>query len=451
MPKVTGGGVWGILLLSVISIAALVRVAYITYAGGGVVIEPDTQGYYIEKNFFTDDFIHNFFNVNRTPGYIMLTSLAMDATIHTHPLYKSPEFFNGIQIMVVVQTIFGLLGLLILYDTFVSLRITRILSLAFTLFTSLNIYQFIWERAVLTEALYIFILICMMRLFVSLLYKPTVRITLLLTLFGIFGFLLRPAGLCIPLILLPCVWLIHRTKKVVLIITTALCIYISIPLLMVGMNNYLYGFKGLSINTDFAVFGRILHYNIPVTSARTVEPLYSEVVSYRAIGGNISIPWYFFVFYNNEIYNHMDRLQTLNKLVLKSEWPQFFRTVLGEVPIAFFDTNMYEVMYRGPVPGFTRSFFDLLTYCYSVLQHLTIIALLFIPMSVIVFIKKQSVMHTFIMAIAAMVLYQLFSSLIWGGAWEWARHMITTQTYLFFFCFWWLVQCIRWIRRRMIQ
>ena len=251
---------YGIILIGILVIAAVIRLAYIQYAGGSMILEPDSQGYYSAGNFFTDDLLHNFFNTNRTPGYTMLTSLALSATTKSHPPYQSPQFYSGIWIILLVQTIFGLIGLIILYDTLAAIGVPPVWNLAFTALTAVNLYQFIWERAFLTEAPYIFLFIILMRLFVSLMKKPTVKIGLLFTFLAVWAFEIRPTGLLVPFILLPIVWLMHRTKKVFFLMAALLLFYCAVPLAHLKMNKKLYDFKGLSINTDFAIFGRMLHY-----------------------------------------------------------------------------------------------------------------------------------------------------------------------------------------------
>ena len=451
MSKGKKNNFYGFILIAILVLAAFVRLAYVNYAGGGIILEPDSQGYYVEHTSFTDDFLHNFFNVNRTPGYTMFTSLALGITDHGHPIYKSPQFFSGTWIIIVIQTILGLIGLIILYDTLIALHISIPLCIAFTAFTGLNIYQFIWERAFLTEAMYIFIFICLMRLFVRLMKKPTPGTGILFTILAIYGFEVRPAGLLLPFILLPIVWLMHRTKKVFMLVAGLLLIYSSVPVAHLEMNKALYNFKGLSINTDFAVFGRFLHYNLPVDSAAGVQPLYDQVTAYRAAGGNTTIPWYFFVANNNEVYDHMADLQKFDSLVLRADWPAFVRTMIGDIPTAFSDTYVQEVLYRSPTPNPSRTLFDVLTFIVRALQQTTVIFLLFFPFSVWLFIKKQTITNAFLLTIALIEMYQLVASLIYGGPWEFARHMITTQTYLFFFCFWWVGKCVSWLRRRVIQ
>ena len=167
-------------------------------------------------------------------------------------------------------------------------------------------------------------------------------------------------------------------------------------------------------------------------AAKHVEPLYSEVIRYRTSGGNISIPWYFFVANNNEVYSHMDNLQKFDSLVLKDQLPAFTGTLVGDIPIAFSDTYMEEVLYRAPTPSVARSFFDTLNFLITALQQTTIVVLILFPFSVWLFIKKQTIMHAFIFAIGLLEMYRLVATLIYGGAWEYARHMITMQTYVFF-------------------
>lgn len=430
----------GILLIIILVLSTLVRLAYIDYAGGSVILEPDSQGYYSAGNFFTKDLIHNVFNTNRLPGYTMLTSFAMSVSGVGHPPYQSPAFFTGARLIIIVQTIAGLIGLIVLYDTLITLRVSRRISLLFTALTGFNIYQFSWERAFLTEALYIASFIVVMRLFVSLVKKPTRGKGAIFIAFSIAGFLLRPAGLLIPYLLLPVIWYIHRTRNVFFLIFTLLVAYTLVPLTFITMNRFLYNFRGLSFNTDFAVFGRILQKNIPTDAAAGASDLQSKVEEYRKNGGTMRIPWYFFVAYNNEIYGRLPDVQEFNRLVLRDQWPAFTATVVGDIPKAFFDTYVEEVIYRASHPSISRMFFDAITWIVQQIQKATIVFLILFPLSVWQWIKKQTPVHTFLLAVGVIELYQIFSSLIWGGAWEYARHIITTQTYLFFFCFWWIAK-----------
>jgi hypothetical protein len=428
-------------IIGILVIAALVRLAYFNYAGDEITIEPDSQGYYSAGNFFTEDFLHNYFNTYRTPGYAMFTSLVISATGHGHPPYLSGEFFNGARNIIMLQTIIGVVGLIILYDLLLAVGISRTASVLFTLFTGLNIYQFIWEHAFLNYALFITFITIILRLFVALLKKPSAITGCLFVLASAYAFLLRPAGLVIPFILLPFVWFRHKTKRVFFLMAVLLCIYSAVPISHIAMNRLLYNFKGLSINTDFAVFGRILRFNIPVDAASSVHPLYDEVIAYRAAGGNISIPWYFFVAYNNDIYSRMDELQEFDRLVFQNHLPEFIKTMIGDIPVAFSDTYVSGVLYRSGSPGITRSFFDTLARIYSSIQKTSIVFLILFPCSVWLYRKKQSVIHTFLLAVGLIEMYQLVSTLVYGGSWDMAGHMITTQTYLFLFCFWFIGKC----------
>lgn len=439
----------GHILIGILIAAAIVRLSYISYAGGSAIVKPDSQGYYVQEKFFGKHVLTNFFNPNRTPGYTMLTSLAMTATGHDYPPYASKAFFERTRIIIFTQMVISLLSLVVLYDTLLMLGISYTMSLAFTAITSINIYQFIWDRAILTESLYISLFIILMRFFVSLLKKPTRKMGVLFITLAVFEFLLRPAGLLVPYLLLPLVYLMHRTQKTLFLIMVLISVYTAIPVGMVAMNRYVYNFHGLSFNTDFAVFGRILLFDIPIDSAASVPNLYEKVNEYRARGGNVSIPWYFFVTYGNEVYGRLAELQEFNRLVIKGHLPEFAKSVVQDIPKAFFDTEVYGVLYRSPTPSITRSFFNVLDWTIRLIQKSTIIFLLLVIPTVWLFYKKRSRLHTFLLAIALLELYQLFSSLIFGGAWEFARHMITTQTYLFFFCFWWAFTALRYVVRVM--
>ncbi len=412
-------------LIGIILLATIIRLWYISYSGNEIVLKPDSQGYYGEKQFF---------NPNRTPGYSMLTSFVLKQ----EPQYGSPLFLEQAKILIYIQTIVGLISLIVLYDTLLALKVARGISLAFTVFTAINIYQFIWDRAFLTESLYISLFIILMRLFVALLHAPTMWTGVTFVLLSGYEFLLRPAGLMIPYLVLPIVWLSHKTKKVLHMTLFLLLLYTAIPGTYIAMNKYLHNFKGVGYNTDFSVFGRILLFDIPIDSARSVTNLYQKVNEYRAVGGNVSIPWYFFVYYNNEVYGKLSEVQEFNKLVIGGQPWKFALSVIQDIPKAFFDTEVYGVLYRSSNPSIARVFFDGLDWMIRVLQKSTIIFLVLFPYSVWVYLKKPTKLHAFLLGIGMIQVYQLFSSLIFGGAWEFARHMITTQTYLFFFCFWWI-------------
>lgn len=422
-------------LFLVIIIAVAVRLAYIGYAGAAITIEPDSQGYYSTDNYF---------NINRLPGYAVTTSLFLPG----HPQFLSREFYRGAWNIILLQTVVGVLGLIVLYDLLCATGITDRTSLLFTAFTALNIYQFIWEHAFLTHALFITMVTVILRLFVSLLKKPTARTGIVFIIASAYAFLLRPAGLGIPFILLPLVWLRHRTKNTAFLILALLCLFAAVPLSHIVMNRYLYQFKGMSINTDFGIFGRILKFNIPIQSAKSVSPLYGQVKEYQDRGGNISIPWYFFVAYNNQIYTHMDQLQEFDRLVLRHKFGTFLWTVVRDIPKAFADTYVSGVLYRGNSPGITRVFVDTLAFFYASLQKMSILFLVLFPLSILLYIKKQTILHTFLLAIGLVEIYQLVSTLTYGGSWDMAGHMITTQTYLFFFCFWWIRTLFSWIKKR---
>ena len=438
----------GIIFLLIIILAVLVRLLYITYAGDAITIEPDSQGYYTKGNFFTEDFLHNYFNANRMPGYPMFTSILISASGYGHPPYLSNDFFMGSWYIILAQTVIGVAGLFILYDLLRAIGLSQKWSLAFMLFTSLNVYQFIWEHAFLNYALYITLLTIILRLFVALLKKPTSFMGSIFVLVSGYAFLVRPAGIGIPFLLLLFVWFRHKTKKVFMLLATMLFVYSLFPLSHIVANRMLYNVKGLANSTDFVPFGRILKYNIPIDSAQSVQPLYNEVVEYRRIGGNVSIPWYFFVYYNDRIYSHLDEVQRFNSLVIRKYWFPYTATIIGDIPEVFFNTDVSGVLYHAPTPSISRTFFDTLAWIYASLQQMTFIFFIIFPISLWFYIKKQTVLHTFLLAIGTVQLYQIILTPTIGGSWDFAGHMITTQTYLFFFCFWGIITIVQSIKSR---
>ncbi len=436
------------ILFGILVLASFIRLWYIHYSGNTIVLKPDSQGYYVEENFFGKNFLTNLINPNRTPGYTLLTSLAVGATGDTYPPYKSQEFIERSFILIPIQTIIGIVSLIFLFDMLMTVGVSSSHTAAFTGFTALNIYQFIWDRALLTESLYISLFTVLLWLFVKLLQRPSAPTAALFTILAGYEFLIRPAGLLIPFLLLPIVFWAHRTKRVFILMAASLILYSAVPAGLLVGNRLLHGFRGISYNTDFAVFGRILLFDIPVDAAARVQPLFTQVTEYRQKGGNVSIPWYFFVYYNNEIYGRLDSLQEFNRLVIRDQFPAFAASVIEDVPKAFSDTEMYGVLYRAATPSLARAVFDTFEWIVRTIQKSTIIFLFLAPFSVWLFLKRPTPIHSFLFAIALIEGYQLVSSLIFGGAWEFARHMITTQTFLFFFHFWWIARILSRIYKR---
>lgn len=437
-------------IFGIIGMVIVVRMMYFHYSGGRLVIMPDSQGYYLEENFFSGRFLRNFFNPNRTPGYTMITSAVTSLTGNDYPPYNSPDFLRRLWVIIPVQMAAGIISLFFLYRILILIGISRPASLLFTFGTGINIYQFIWDQALLTESLYISLLSVLLWLFVRLLKKPKLSTAVAFTVLAGYEFLLRPAGLIIPFILLPFVWIQHRTKFTFRLMACCLLLYSLVPGSMLFMNYRLHNFRGLSFNTDFAVFGRILLYHIPVDAASSVQPLQQQVKDYWELGYNVSIPWYFFVYHNNEIYRPQElaNLQRFNSLVIKSQFPRFTRTMINDIPSSFFDTEVYGVLYRAKSASFSHTFFGALDLIIQWIQRSSILFFLFVIPTAWMYIKKRTLFSAFLFAVMLLELYQLFSTLLFGGSWEFARHMITTQTYLFFFCFWWIGRIVTLIYKR---
>jgi len=426
---------YGIIFMVIILLAAGVRLAYINYAGSRIQIEPDSQGYWSKGNFFTDNLRYNYFNIYRMPGYSMFTSAIVSASGYGHPLFLSDDFFLGSWYIILAQTIIGVAGLFVLYDLLCAIGIAQTWRLAFTAFTGLNVYQFIWEHAFLNHALYITLLTIILRLFAALLKKPTPITGSIFVLISGYAFLVRPAGIGIPFLLLLFVWLRHKTKKVFVLLTLMLCVYSLFPLSHLIANRVLYNVKGLANSTDFVPFGRILKYNIPIDSARSVQPLYDEVVAYRALGGNVTNPWYFFVYYNNRIYAHPDEVTRFNRLVIRKYWFPYWKSIIADIPEVFFNTDVDGVLYHAAVPGLGKTFFDTLARIYAALQWATVVFFIIYPMNLWLYIKRKTILHTFLLAIGTAQIYQIILTPTLGGSWDFIGHMIPTQTYLFLFCF----------------
>jgi hypothetical protein len=355
-------------------------------------------------------------------------------------LLKPVELFFVSKYIILSQTLLGWAGIVILFATLKRLGIPPLMNYIFIVLTGLNIYQFIWDRALLTESLYIFVFTTLMWMFLDLLIKPTIRMGILFILVAGCGFLIKPAGILFPYILLPIVWLMHRSKKVFVAMCLLLAIYTTIPVVYAEMNNRLYQYHGISMNSDIALFGRILHHNFPIETVRNVTPnLYQNIIKYRQLHASVPQPWNFFEYYNNDVLVHAEELKTFNTHVIVNQIVPFTKSVISDIPLSLIDVVVGDVLFLRPIKlTFADWLFYSLVPIIQCLQKSTVLFLILFPCTIVLFIKKQSIMNAFLLSIAFIEIYQIFSSAIYGGSWEFARHLITTQTYLFFFCFWWI-------------
>lgn len=114
--------------------------------------------------------------------------------------------------IILLQSLFGIIGLLVLYKTLIMAGVSTIASYIYTLFISFNILVFGWERILMTEGLSTFWLIIVLFMIVKILKKDKIIYFLHLLLIFIIGFLLKPFYVFLPLLIVPIVYYSRPSK-----------------------------------------------------------------------------------------------------------------------------------------------------------------------------------------------------------------------------------------------
>src|SRR3989338_10370996 len=154
-------------LLIIILASFIIRLPL--FISGAAVTTPDSDGYYkLERKLTGGKILNLVFNDERTPLYLVFLHFGMSLTGNNNPDYQSREFYRGAYFITSLQTIFGILSILLIYITLMKLKVNPQKALFFSLFSSLNIMIFSWEKILLTESLTIFLLILIFYIAVNL-------------------------------------------------------------------------------------------------------------------------------------------------------------------------------------------------------------------------------------------------------------------------------------------
>lgn len=407
---------------------------------------PDTGNYYdFALRLLNENFIFYFFNPSRTPIYPLVIGTVMWITGNIHaPLYTASSY-QGLGILVYIQTALGLLGIILLYLSMRDIGIRRIWSYLFSLFIGTNIMLFWQERAILTESITTFILITMTFFFIRILKKPTWKKFLGLFFIFTLAFLIRPNYVLLPFVLLPIIMMYHRKFWVSRLTMITMVAYAFVPGSYVYENAVLHGYVGITHIADINVLGRILRNNILVGSGGTVPYFYARVLDYRARGLDTSMPYMFLSNYDMMIYDNTQRLnelQTFTRKVIVGAFPQYAASVIRDVPNALLDVPddslLGLITIKSPV---IHSLFIGIAAFYQFIQYITFALFLFLPVTLISFFKRRKFEFAVLTFLGILSLYQIFVMLFYGYG-DWGRLVGAGQPVFYLFSFYWLGRVI---------
>lgn len=259
------------------------------------------------------------------------------------PLYSalillSLQFRNSMSMLMLFQSVIAVMAIIYFYQTLHSLKFTQKFSFFISLFISLNMMFIPWERTLLTESIAISWMIFFASVYLRTFAKPTFQSVTILLLVSIIGFYVRPAFLFVPA--LGFILLVYYQRKKFIFIV-ALIVYLLAPMIHTSLNGSNWQYNGLYVIGEFNLLGRILQFNLPIKSAKSVPYFYEGMTAYRALNGEPN-PYRFLDYLDRDIYIKMDKLEELrefNRLVITNNLPAYTLRALLDIPKEFVDIS----------------------------------------------------------------------------------------------------------------
>ena len=422
--------------LLIIILASLVIRLPLFFAHSAVTTA-DTDGYYKLERKLTDGKILNMvFNDERTPLYLIYLHFGMSLSGNFNPIYKSAEFYNGAYLVTSLQTIFGILSILLIYFTLIKIKVNPQKALLCSLFLSGNIMIFSWEKILLTESLTIFLLILIFYISVNLLTYKTFPYKLLLILCSALLILLKPIYLGLPFLIL-LIYCLHKYQRAkIRFAIIFLIIYLVLPLAYVRYNFVQRKYLGINHITDINLLGKIMQFNLPITNAKKFRYFYETLSDYRQKKFP-PMPYTFLEYYDPLIYSHTEKLNSLsgfNAKVISSNLTGFFTRSISQIPSAMLEKSEFIKTVIPPV-GLANFVYRYLYEIYKTVQYLTLIFIPIFIVSIFLFFKKRNNLKFAVFFLAGMIsFYQIVLSVFFSYE-EFGRLIVVVQPLLYLFIF----------------
>lgn len=422
-------------MVAILILAAALRYLYYLSAPG-IYVSDDTYAYYqigqkmFSGNFFADDF--------RTPVYPIVLTLPLYLTgMLLSPIFSAP-FLRTMHQIIIFQSVLAVATLLILYLILKKLKLSPFSRLCFLLFISLNPIVFAWERLLLPESLTAFFLIALSLSALHILKKPSRIALFTFFLLSVFGFLLRPVYIFLPVPILLLIVFYHRFKKQIIFAAfLILAVYFSIIGIYVNANRMQFDYPGVSRASDINLLGKILTLNLPVESAKNESAVFEAVNQYREDNKELH-PWRFLDTYAGTFYGNTSNLNSLSrftKTVISHNLPTFVSLSTLALPASLLDISEKYILKEAGSDNLSF-FFNLLFRFYHNLQYLTLIVFIAYPLSFYKFLKTRNFHNSSMLIIGTISLYQIIFSVFFSYA-EFGRLISPSQPLLYLFSFYW--------------
>lgn len=427
-----------LLLWVALAIALSIRLLYI-HQTTLTVYTPDSAGYYDSgKATILQPYFTTVFNPYRTPLYPLFiqTIYGISGVLLSNP--DTQQFLSGARAVSAVQTLFGLLGLLIFHALLKDFRVSDRWRIFGVLFVGLDIMIFTNERVMLTETLTIVLLLITTWIGIRTVNTPTSANFFLLFILSAVLFLLRPVYVLFPIPIACCALWIHRTRHVLILSLLGITLFLLIPLSYRAVNLYTQNYNGINRTVDINILGRILFKNISIESA-TGMPYYHEIVAYRKTSGPIDNPYIFLSTLDPNIYQNTKRMNELQQFtfrIVTANFSGYFLSVVRDIPSALTAIQPPDVLLIPATAAIMNSFFRALVLFYQGVQYVFLSFLVLMPLQIIHTIRQPTRQNGMLLALGTITAYQISMTLFFGFG-EFGRLLSITHPQLFLFCFLW--------------
>jgi hypothetical protein len=271
--------------------------------------------------------------------------------------------------------------------------------------------------------------------------RPKNILFVLLTFSCIFMFLIRPAFITVPLGLFPIIAWYHKKARVVILslVSVSLCLFVVFMFSVTNKLNH-----GVFITQTIGPignFGKILYENIPVEEARSIEPLFSQVKTYREVQG-VPDAFLFFSYFGITNFNdpaYLNMLQQFNNKVTLSHLPLYIQRSSSRLPFLLTADN--DIDMKEQITGTLLPIYRTLMIPISILQYLSLGVIIFFPVAFIRFIwKKITYKEAVFTLFGTYALLQLIPIIAMLPPSTNVRYLATFFIPLTLFCsYWWIM------------
>ncbi|MCL5798120.1 MAG: hypothetical protein M1366_04940, partial [Patescibacteria group bacterium] len=276
-------------------------------------------------------------------------------------------------------------------------------------------------------------------LLLSLLHKWQLSTLFILFLTFCAGFLLKPVFIFLPFATLPILVFHFRNKMVYFSSLIFLILFTTLPVSYTSYNLKTYDYGGISHVSDINLLGKILQFDLPVTSGKSSDYFYKTVTDWHTHNGT-SMPYRFLEHYDPNIYISgkwkLNSLPSFNMTVITHNLPLYFVDSFKQIPQALTDAS--DIIKPDVTSENQLSvFFSNLFMTYKDTQYVFLIIFLAYPLTFFLYLSKPNKKNTSLMLLGTLCAYQIILSVFFSYG-EFGRLISVAQPILYCFSFYWL-------------